>query len=328
MARSLAYAVWAATMSLYSALVFGQAATTGAALPYPSKPVRIITSEAGGGADFVSRLLAQEMAGGLGNPVIVENRGGIVAPDLVVKAAPDGYTLLGTADNVWLAPLIRKTSYDAVTDFAPISLVGKAPLVLAVHPSVPVKSVKELISLAKRRPGELNYGTSTIGTPVHLAAELFKPLAGVNVVGVYYKGSAQALTAIISGEVQIMFGTVGTVMPHVKSGRLKPLAVTSAQPSTLAPGLPAVAASGLPGYEVAVTYSVFAPSKTPSAIINRLNQELVRILGRADVTEKFLKAGGIEAAASTPEQLAATVKSEMAKFGKVIKEAGIRVDGS
>lgn len=293
---------------------------------FPQKPVRIVASEPGGAGDFAARLIAQGIAGGLGQQVIVENRagaGGAIAADLVAKAPADGYTLLFYASNIWLLPFMRNVSYDPVRDFSPITLAVKAPNLLVVHPSLPVKSVKELIALAKARPGELNYGTGGTGSSNHLGAELFKALAGVNIVRITYKGAAPALNDVIAGHVQVMFPTTAAGAPHVKTGRLKALAVTTAQPSALAPGLPTIAAAGLPGYESAAMFGMFAPTGTRDTIIQRLSQEIVRVLTREEVKEKFFNAG-VETVASSPAQLAAIMKSDMARMGKVIKDAGIR----
>jgi tripartite-type tricarboxylate transporter receptor subunit TctC len=294
---------------------------------YPTKPIRMVTAEPGGGNDFSARLIVQGLGGSLGQPMIVDNRGGaggIIAADIVAKAQPDGYTLLLYANNIWIIPLLRRnTPFDVIRDFAPITWAAKSPNTVVVHPSLPVKSVEDLIAYAKARPGELNYGSGGTGSSTHLAVELFKSMTGVNIVRVAFKGNAPALNGLFAGEVHLMIATAGTVAPHLKSGRLRALAVTSAQPSPLAPGLPTVAASGLPGYESMQIYGVFAPSRTPAAIVKRLNEEIVRVLGRADVKEKFL-ASGVEPVGSTPQQLAATIKSEIVRMGKVIKDAGIR----
>ena len=293
---------------------------------FPNKPIRIVTAGAGGGSDFTARLIAQGISAPLGQPVLVDNRGGgIIQGEFLSKSPPDGYGLTVTGNSFWIGPLLQKTPYDVVKDFAPISLISREVMVIAVHPSLPVKSVKELIALAKARPGALNYSSATLGSPQHLGAELFKSLAGVNIVNVPYKGGAPAITAVVSGEVQMSLIDSGAVAPHVKSGRLRALAVTSADPSALAAGLPTVAASGLPGYEATSMTAMFAPGKTPAAIINRLNQEIVRVLNLPDVKEKFLNAGA-EIVASLPEQAAATLKSDIAKWSKVIKDAGIKAD--
>jgi len=294
---------------------------------YPRKPIRLVTAEPGGGNDFAARLIVQGLGGSLGQPMIVDNRGGaggIIAADIVAKAQPDGYTLLLYANNIWIIPLLRSNApFDVIRDFAPITWAAKSPNTVVVHPALPVKSVEDLIAHARARPGELNYGSGGSGSSTHLAVELLKSMAGVNIVRVPFRGNAPALNALFAGEVHLMIATAGTVAPHLKSGRLRALAVTSAQPSPLAPGLPTVAASGLPGYESIQIYGVFAPGRTSSAIVKRLHDEIVRVLGRADVKEKFL-AAGVEPVGSTPQQLAATIKSEIVRMSKVIKDAGIR----
>ena len=294
---------------------------------YPSKPIRIITAGAGGGVDFTARLIAQSISGPIGQQVIVENRTGILASEAVSKAPPDGYTLLVNGSSHWVRFLLAKMPYDPVKDFAPISLVSRDIYVLAVHPSLPVKSTKELIALAKARPGALNYAAGTPGGGTHLAGELFKSMAGVNIVAVAYKGPAQSLIALAAGEVQVGFVTAasGPLVPHLKSGRLRPLAVTSAEPSALAPGLPTIAASGVPGYESVGISGIWAPAKTPATIINRLHQEIVRALTLPEVKERLLNAD-VEAVGSSPEQFAAMIKSDMVNMAKVIKDAGLKLE--
>jgi len=292
---------------------------------YPSKVIRIVAPAPGGGSDVLSRLIAPGLASSLGQQVIVDNRGA-VASEIAAKAAPDGYTLLVNGSPVWLLPLLRASvPWDAVRDFVPITLAVSSPSILVVHPSLPVKSVRELIALAKARPGELNYAAGTMGATPHLAAELFKAMAGVNIVRVAYKGTGPGLIGLISGEVGLMFPNAGSAMPHVKSGRLRALAVTTAQPSALVPGVPTLAASGVPGYESVSPQAVFAPARTPATIINRLNQEIVRVLSTADVKGKLFNTG-IEVVGSSPEGLAAKMKSDMARIGKLVKDAGIRAE--
>jgi tripartite-type tricarboxylate transporter receptor subunit TctC len=291
---------------------------------YPAKPVRIVTSEPGSGIDLVARLVAQGLTDALGRQVIVENRGGMMAGDVVLRAAPDGYTLLVSGTSLWLAPFLRESAtHDPIKDFSPITLAATSPNVLAVHPSLPAESVMELIALAKARPGELNYGSGSTGAPTHLAAELFKALSGVNIVRIPYKGTGPAMNALMAGQVQLMFVSTSSVAPHVKAGRLKALAVTSARSSPLAPGLPTVASTGLPGYEAASMVAVLAPATTPKPLIDRLNREIVQLLGKAQVKERLFNSGA-EAVGSSPEELAAAMKSDMAKWGKLIKAAGIR----
>jgi tripartite-type tricarboxylate transporter receptor subunit TctC len=292
---------------------------------YPSKPIRMVSPGPGGGADFVTRFIAQGISGPLGQQVVVENRpAGVIPGQIVSKAQPDGYTLLVNGNSFWIAPLMRDNiPYDPVRDFSPIASAVGSPNILVVHASVAASSVKELIALAKSRPGVLNYASASAGGSVHLSAELFKYMAGVNIVRISYKTSGTSVNALVGGEVQLMFANAPSVMPHVKSGRLRALAVTTLQPSALLPELPTVASSGLPGFEVASVYALFAPVKTPAAIVNRLHQEVVRFLARTDVKEKFF-AAGVEPVGGSPEELAAAMKSEMARMGKVIKDAGIR----
>ena len=302
-------------------LLFG--ASTARGQTYPNKPIRIVTSAPGNGDDLAARLIAQGVAGAWGQQVVVDNRG-LIAVEIAAKAPPDGYTVLFYGSPMWLAPFMRESvPYDPVKDFSAVTWATVSPNILVVHPSLAVKSVAELVALAKAKPGELNYGTGSAGSTPHLAAALFKSMAGINIVRVPYKGSAPALTALIGGQLQFMFPSTSSVAPHLNSGRLKALAVTIAQPSALAPGLPTVAASGLPGYESASLLGAFAPAGTPAALINRLNQEMVRALMRTDAKERLFNFG-VEAVGSSPEQFAAAVKSEMAKWGKVIRDAGIR----
>ncbi len=293
---------------------------------YPNRPVRIVAAEPGGQGDLTARMIAPGIAGPLGQPVIVDSRGGGVIPaQIVAQAPPDGYTLILAAGNLWIGTLMQKTPYDAIKDFAPITIAVSSPNVLVVHPSLPVTSVKELIALAKSRPGDLNYGSGASGGSSHLAAELFRSMAGVKIVRIPYKGNAPALTNLLSGQLQLMFANSAAGVPHIKSGRLKGLAATSARPSELLPGLPTVAASGLPGYELVALFGILAPAKTPPPIINRLHQEIVRFLRTPEVKEKFFNIA-VEVVASSPEELAAAMQSEMLRMGKVIKEADIRAE--
>ena len=310
--------LWAGVTAIGAGVACGQ--------EYPNKPVRIITGAAGGGGDFDARIIAQGISGPLGQSVVVDNRANtIVAADAAAKSPPDGYTLFIGGSSTWIFPLLQKAPYDPVRDFAPISLIERTVSVVAVHPSIPAKSVKELIALAKARPGELNYSSAAVGGPAHIAGELFKSMAGVKIVNVVYKSNPPAITALISGEVQLTIIDVGSVAPHIKTGKLRALAVTSAEPSVLVPGMPTVSASGLPGYEAIGMAGFFAPAKTPTAAITRISQEAMRVLGRADVKEKLLNAG-VEVIGSSPEQFAATLKADIAATAKVIKDAGIRVE--
>ncbi len=305
--------------------VMALSASFACAQDYPNRPIRAVTAAVGGGIDFTARLVAYGLTASLGQQVIVDNRGGTnVAPQTVAKATPDGYTILVHNNTVWIAPLLDKVPYDYEQELAPISLTSRSPNILVVHPSLPVNSVKELIALGKAKPGEINYASGPIGASNHLAAELFKALAGVNLVRIGYKGGGPALNDLISGQVKVMFATTGSVTAHVKSGKLRGLAVTSAEPSALAPGLPTIAASGVPGYVSEAIYGMFAPAKTPVAIINRLHQETARFLGMPETKERFFNAG-VETVGSSPQEFAAVIKSEAVRLGKVIKSAGIGV---
>jgi tripartite-type tricarboxylate transporter receptor subunit TctC len=305
--------------------VIALGASFASAQDYPNRPIRVVTAAVGGGIDFTARLVAHGLTASLGQQVIVDNRGGTnVAPHTVAKATPDGYTILIHNNTVWLSPLLDKVPYDHEQELAPVSLTSRSPNILVVHPSLPVNSVKDLIALAKANPGVINYGSGPVGASNHLAAELFKALAGVNLVRIGYKGGGPALNDLISGHVPVMFATAGSVTPHVRSGKLKGLAVTSAEPSALVPGLPTVAASGVPGYVSEAIYGMFAPAKTPVAIINRLHQETARYLGLPETRERFFKSG-VETVGSSPQEFAAIIKSETIRLGKVIRSAGIGV---
>jgi tripartite-type tricarboxylate transporter receptor subunit TctC len=292
---------------------------------YPGKPIRIIAPGIGSSYDISARLIVQVIAGSLGQPVIVENPPvGVISGQMVSQSAPDGYTLLYTASPLWLGPFMRdSTPYDAVRDFQPITETTRSPGVLVVHPNLPVKSARELIALAKARPGALNYGSGSTGSIGHLGPELFQSMAGIKLVRIAYRSGAQAVTDLIAGEVQMMISTPASVISHVKSGRLKALGVTSAQPTSLVPGIPTVTSTGLPGYEAGTIAGMFAPARTPRAIVNRLNQEIVRAIFSAELKEKFL-ALGLEPVGGSPEQMESSVKAEMATMGKLIKDLGIR----
>jgi tripartite-type tricarboxylate transporter receptor subunit TctC len=289
---------------------------------YPSKIIRIVTAASGSANDWGSRIIARELSASMGQQVIVENRGGLGA-DVVAKAPPDGYTVLAYGGSVWLMPFLRdQVPWDPIRDFAPVTLALSSPNIVTVHPSLPVKSIKELIALAKARPGELNYAAGTIGASPHLSTELFNSMAGVNIVRVGYKGTGPSVIALLGGEVHLMFAGLGSVAPHIKQGRLRALAVTTAHPSALTPELPTVAQT-LPGYEAASITAVFVPAKTPAAIISRLHQEIAHGCNKPEIKAMVFNAG-VEVVANTPEELGAMVKADMARMGKVIREAGIR----
>jgi tripartite-type tricarboxylate transporter receptor subunit TctC len=304
-----------------AAAVAALGAGAAGAQDYPSKVVRIVTAAPGSNNDWGARLLGEEISPGLGHRVLVENRGGL-ATEAVIKSPPDGYTVLFYGSAAWTLQLFRSVGYDPVRDLAPVTLAMSSPIVLVVHPSVPARSVKELIALARARPGALNYASGTIGATPFIAGELFKSVAGVNIVRVPYSGTGPSLIGLVSGEVEVMFPGAGSVWHFVQQKRLRALGIASSKPSELTPGLVPIAQS-LPGYEVTSNIAFFVPAKTPPAIIGRLNRELVGALSRPDVKEKLIK-GGVEAVGGTPEALAAYVKADIAKIERLIRVAGIK----
>lgn len=301
--------------------------STGSGQAYPVKPVRLITAEVGGGHDLAARLIAQGLTTSLGQQFIVENRSGAaIAGEYVARAAPDGYTLMIWGSSLWLTPFMRSNvPYDPIRDFAPIGVEVNAPILIVVHPSLPVKTVRDLIALAKAKPGALDYASGQAGASSHLASELFKRMAGIDMLRIPYRGNGPAVNALIAGQVQLMFPTAGSVAAHLKSGRVRALAITSAKPSPLFPDLPTVASAGLPGYECDSMIGAFAPAKVPPAIINRLSKEMALAVNKPEIRQRF--AGlGVETIGSSPEALTAAVKSEMTRLGKLIRDAGIRED--
>jgi tripartite-type tricarboxylate transporter receptor subunit TctC len=298
---------------------------------YPVKPVRlVIPYPPGGGSDTIGRPLAQKMSEGLGQQIVVENRGGAngnIGMETVARSAPDGYTLVFalTAQLAINPGLYRKIPYDPVRDFAPVSLLGSGGYLLVVHPSLPVRSLKELIALSRARPGQIAYSSSGNGSGGHLAIELMNSMAGIKMLHVPYKGGGPALMDLIAGQVQVLFATQLASWPHVQSGRVRALAVSTAKRPESVPDLPTIAEAGLPGYDSGVWYGVLAPAGTPRDIIIRLNGEVVRALGQPDY-RKLLVGNTIEPIGSPPEQLGQYIQSELVKWAKVIKSAGVRID--
>ena len=295
---------------------------------YPAKSVRLIASQApGGGVDAVARIVSSKLSEALGQSVIVENRAGAngsLAAELTAKSPPDGYTLmLGAVGNLGVNTFfIRQMTYDPLQDLAPVTLAVSSGNVLVVHPSVPVNSVRELLALARARPGALAYGSSGVGGAGHLAGALFQSMAKIELLHVPYKGGAPAMVDLLAGQVQLSFASSPTAVTHVNAGRLRALAVTTARRSTLFPDLPPIAEAGVPGYEAHSWYGFVVPSKTPQGIVARLNREIVQILNRPETGEALLKLG-LEAWTSTPEAFGAYIKSEYDKWGRIIREAGI-----
>ena len=297
---------------------------------YPSKPVRIISIFApGGGNDVICRLVAQQLTERLKQQVIVENRvgaNGIVGTEAVARAAPDGYTFtLIPSGHTVNASMYKKLPFDSLKDFTPITLAGSGPLVLAVHPSLPVKNVKDLIALAKSRPGQLTYVSSGIGASGHLAGALFDTMTGTKMEHIPYKGMSLAVSDLMGGQVSMTFGTSLSVIPHVRTGRLRALAVTGAQRSPALPGLPTIAESGVLGYEAGLWYGFVGPARMPPEIVQRLNAEIVAILAQPDTREK-LASQGLDARSSTPEEFARIIASDIVRWAAVVQKLGLQAE--
>jgi tripartite-type tricarboxylate transporter receptor subunit TctC len=283
---------------------------------YPSRVIRFVTAAPGSNHDWGARVTANELSSRIGQRVIVENRGSISVEYVAKEAPADGYTVLFYGAVVWLQPFLRPSNWDPLVDFTPVTLAITSPNVLVVHPSLPVKNVKEMIALARSKPGQLNYGAGGGGSTPHIAAELFKHLAKVNIVRVNYKGSGPAQIGLITGEVQVMFAALGPIQPHVKSGKARALAVTTPKRSKLTPELPTVAET-VPGYASEAAIGFFLPKKTPPAIVTWLNREIVAALKAADA-EKIANAG-VEVVANAPEEFTAFIKADMARMSEVIR---------
>ena len=279
--------------------------------------------------DFVGRAVATKLADALGNPVVVENRPGggtNIGSEVVARAAPDGHTLLvGGVPNTANMALYQKLPYDVVKDFAPVILIDTAPNILAIHPSVPAKSVKELIALAKVRRGALTYASAGIGSSNHLSGELFRVLAGIEIVHIPYKGGGAAVVDLIAGQVSMYFGTTPSTLPFVKSGKLRALGVTTAKRTVAAPDLPTIAEAGLPGFEQSAWHGLLAPTGTPEPVIAKLNAEVNKLLRSADIVERFA-VQGIDVIGGSPAEFAAFIRQDVAKYAKLVKTAGIKID--
>jgi tripartite-type tricarboxylate transporter receptor subunit TctC len=313
------------------ALVLLAASGVAGAQAYPSKPVRLIVPyPPGGSADILARNIGAKLSEALGQQVIADNRPGAgtaIGAEAAAKSAPDGYTLLlGTVSSHAINPGMNPNlKYDPVKDFAPVSLVASIPFALIAHPSLPAKNVAELLALAKAQPGKLNFSSAGNGTSNHLAGELLKSMAGIDLVHVPYKGSAPALNDLLAGQVQLMFDLVLTAQPHVKSGAARALAVTGRERSAALPGVATVAESGVAGYEVSAWFGIFAPAGTPAPVVSKLNADLVRVMRAPEMRER-LAAQGTDAITSTPEEFAAYVRDELAKWTKVVKSSGMKVE--
>lgn len=306
------------------------AATSSFAQLYPAKPIRlIVTFATGGGTDLAARTVAPKISEALGQSIVIENRAGAngaVGADAVAKAPPDGYTLMvGAAGTLAVAPHLGKLPFDTFRDFAPISLLATSPFVVTVNPSVKAETMRELIALAKANPGKLTFGSSGTGGAPQLATELFKSMASIDMLHVPYKGLGPAIADLLGGQIQLIFADVGLVTAHLKGGKLRGLAVTGSNRSAAVPDLPTVAEAGVPGYAAGTWYGLFAPAGTPSAIVSRLSEETRKALAHPDVRAS-LAAQGVDPAGNTPEQFAAFVRDEHAKWGKVIRDAGIKAE--
>jgi tripartite-type tricarboxylate transporter receptor subunit TctC len=302
----------------------------GTAETFPARPVRVVIGLApGGGTDLQARLFAQKLSENLGRPFVVENRtgaGGTIAYAQIARSPPDGYTLLGVTSGYTITPAVYSNlPYDPVKDFAPISLVAQAPFLFLTHPSLPVRSVKDLLVLARTKPAMLDCGTAGHGSSTHMAFELFRTMAGVNIAHIPYKGTGPALIDAMAGQVHMLFGNVLSSLTHVKTGRLRALAVTTAKRSRVLPDLPTVSESGVPGYENSTWFGVLAPAGTPAVILSKLNAELVKASQSPDIVERLAPDGG-EPVGSTPEQFGRHLDLEITRWRKVVKDAGIKVE--
>jgi len=311
-------------------LVPGAVFAQGSGETYPVRPVRVVIGLApGGGTDIQARLFSQKLSENLGRPFVVENRagaGGTIAYAQVAKSPPDGYTLLGVTSGYTITPAVySKLPYDPLNDFAPISLVAQAPFLLLAHPSLPVRTVGDLLVLARTKPAMLDCGSAGHGSSTHMAFELFRTLAGVNIAHIPYKGTGPALIDAMAGQVHMLFGNVLSSMTHVKSGKLRALAVTTAKRSMVLPDLPTVSESGVPGYQNSTWFGLLAPAGTPAAVLSKLNAELVKTTQSPDIVERLAPDGG-EPVGSTPEQFGRHLALEIARWRKVVKDAGMKVE--
>ena len=326
--RSLMFPIL--VMLLTVSLLFPLSAVFAAAAAYPSKPVRMIVPFApGGGTDIIARIVAQELGQAWGQSVVVDNRGGsggIIGTQLAARSTPDGYTMVLCSLGLSYAPaLYSKLPYDTEKDLAPISLVATQPFVYVVIPSLGVNSMKDLVALAKSKPGEIRYGSGGSGGASHLGTELLRVMTGIDMMHVPYKGTGPALTAMLGGEIHIQLIGISSVVPHLKSGRMRALAVSGAKRSSAAPEVPTVAESGVPGYEFDVWYGMLFPAGTPRAIVGKVNADINRVLKSPELTQRFATLG-LVAAGNTPEEFAKTIRSEIVKWHKVVKSANIRVE--
>ena len=318
------------TMPVFAGFALALLASHAVAQTFPSKSIRIVVPLAAGGpGDVLARAVGQKLAENVGQPVVIDNRPGAntnIGNEAVAKSPPDGYTLLATASTLTINPsLYANLPYDAVKSFAPLTLIATTPLVLVVHPSLPVKSVQELAALAKSKPGQLHYGSAGSGSVLHLAGEMFNTMARVKLVHVPYKGVTNAFSDLLGGQISLMFPGAPIALPQARAGKLRALATTGDKRAPAAPELPTVAEMGFPGYEVSVWYGLLAPAGTPAATINRLHSEIVKIVQLPEIAERWAVLGA-EPAHNTPEQFAAFLKNDLVKWTKVVRDSGAKVD--
>jgi tripartite-type tricarboxylate transporter receptor subunit TctC len=316
-------------VNLLAALVFSILALPAVAQQYPAKPVRIVVPFApGGGSDFIARFMAQRLTESLGSQVIVENKpgaGGVLGIEVGVKSPPDGYTLTLIASSYTVNPSIYKLNFDPVSDITPIIQMSQGPLLVVANTTLPVKTIKELIALAKSKPGEITFASSGQGSVIHLATELFDTMAGVKMNHIPYKGTGPALTDTIAGQTNVFFSSTATAMPHVKSGRLRAIAVTTAKRIPALPDVPTIAESGVPGYDVTLWHGLIGPKGLPRAIVDRINAEVTKSLKLKETAEQ-LQNDGVAPAGGTPEQFAAQIKMEIGIWRKVAADAGVKAE--
>ena len=320
------------TLRLFAALILVLASAGAFSQAYPAKPIRLVVPyPAGGPLDIMARAIGQKLTEAWKQPVVVDNRagaGGNIGADFVAKSAPDGYTLLmgAVATHAINLSLYSKIPYYSVRDFAPVALVAQVPNILVLNPAVPAKTVRELIALARSKPGYLNFGSGSTGSTGHLAGELFNTMAGVKMVHIPYKGAAPATADLLGGQVHLMFDNLASALPNVKAGKLRALAVTTLARSEAIPELPTIAESGLPGFDLSTWFGLMVPAGTPPEIVARLNAEIVRALDAKDMRERLEKMGAEPLPNNTPEHFAAFIRAEAAKYAKVVKDSGARVD--
>ncbi len=319
-------------LALFATAAAAQVVSTGAGQAWPAKPIRFVVPYAAGGPlDIMARAIGQKLSESMGQPVVVDNKpgaGGNIGADIVAKSAPDGYTIVmgAVATHAINPTLYPAIAYDPVRDFTPVAMVAVVPNVLVVHPALPVKSVQELIALARARPSYLNFGSGSTGSTGHLAGELFNVLAAVQMVHIPYKGGAPAMADLLAGQVQLMFDNLANSLPQVRAGRLRALAVTTAQRSVFAPELPTLAEAGVPGFDLSTWFGVFLPGNAPRDLVTRLNTEINKALGAPDMKDRLERMGAAPPQDNSPERFAAFIKTEVDKYARVIKASGAKVE--